>query len=211
MNEQRPAWAWLFFPHLALVIIASVLATAGHFPVTWFQRSPLDKLGHLAAYGGLSFLGVAFFGRARRWPFVICLLVAATLEEVSQRAFPTRTFDLADLAMNVVGISVFGAVAIVKLAAPGRRSHPFLGADGCLLVDDAAGPRESPTLDRELRRQLLEEEELRRELFRAWRTLTFERAAIRPVLPALGPLEWGIGAFIFVFFASLILRCVNAL
>jgi len=117
MNQQRPAWVWLFFPQLALVIVASVLATTGHFPVAWFQRSGLDKVGHLVVYGLLSFLGVAFFGRARRWPFVICLLVAATLEEVSQRAFSTRTFDLADLAMNVIGISVFGAAAIVSLAA----------------------------------------------------------------------------------------------
>lgn len=109
MNEQRPLWAWLFFPQLALVVIASALATTGHLPVALFQRAPFDKVGHLVAYGALSFFGVAFFGRARRWPVMICLLVAATLEEASQRAFPTRTFDLLDLAMNVAGILGFGA------------------------------------------------------------------------------------------------------
>ena len=118
MNEQRPLWAWLFFPQLALIVTASLLATTGHFPVTLFQRSPFDKVGHLALYGGLSFFGVAFVGRARRWPLVICLLLAATLEEVSQRAFPTRTFDLGDLAMNVIGISVFGGAAAARF---GRR------------------------------------------------------------------------------------------
>jgi VanZ family protein len=123
MNEQRPVWAWLFFPQLVLVISASVLATTGHFPVALFQRSPLDKVGHLVAYGGLSFFGVALFGRARRWPFVICLLVAATLEELSQRAFPTRTFDLGDLAMNLIGIAVFGAAVAARLATRGRRSR----------------------------------------------------------------------------------------
>ncbi len=86
-------------------------------------RAPLDKVGHLVLYGGLSFFGVALFGRARRWPFLICLLVAATLEEVSQRAFPTRTFDLGDLAMNLIGIAVFGAAAAATLAARGRRSR----------------------------------------------------------------------------------------
>ena len=116
MNEQRPLWAWLFFPQLALIVTASVLATTGHFPVAWFQRSPFDKVGHLALYGGLSFFGVAFVSRGRRWPFVMGLLVAATLEEVSQRAFPTRTFDLGDLAMNVLGISLFGAAAAARLA-----------------------------------------------------------------------------------------------
>jgi VanZ family protein len=123
MNQQRPLWAWLFFPQLAVMICASVLVTTGHFPVTLIQRSPFDKVGHLLFYGGLSFLGVGLFGRARRWPFVIGLLVIATLEELSQRAFPRRTFDLGDLAMNLIGIAVFGAAAAATLAARGRRAR----------------------------------------------------------------------------------------
>jgi len=123
MNDQRPVWAWLFFPQLAVMISASVLATTGHFPAALFQRSPFDKVGHLVFYGGLSFLGVALFGRARRWPFVIGLLVFATLEELSQRMFPRRTFDLGDLAMNLIGIAIFGAAAAVTLAARGRRAR----------------------------------------------------------------------------------------
>jgi VanZ family protein len=110
-TEARPPWAYLFWVQLALVVLASVLAATAHFPVVAFQRSPFDKIGHLFAYGGLSFLGVAFFGRERRWLVVSCLLAAATLEEVSQLAFATRTFDLGDLAMNVLGISVLGALA----------------------------------------------------------------------------------------------------
>ena len=124
MNEQRPVWAWLFFPQLALIISASLLATTGHFPVALFQRSPLDKVGHLVLYGGLSFFGVALFDRARRRPFLICLIVAATLEELSQRALPTRTFDLGDLAMNLIGIALFGAAAAATLAGRSRRSRP---------------------------------------------------------------------------------------
>jgi hypothetical protein len=126
MNERRPLWAWLFFPQLLLLVTASVLATTGHLPTTLFL-SPLDKVGHLAAYGGLSFFGVALVGRGRRWPFVIGLLIAATLEELSQRAFPRRTFDLGDLAMNIIGISVFGLAATVELRRrldrPAGRPH----------------------------------------------------------------------------------------
>jgi VanZ family protein len=116
MNERRPAWAWLFFAQLALVILASVLATLGCFPSRVFQ-APFDKLGHLGAYGLLAFLAVSFFGHARRWPVIIALLAAATLEEISQRAFPTRTFDFGDLAMNVAGISLFGALASALAAS----------------------------------------------------------------------------------------------
>jgi VanZ family protein len=120
-ERRRPAWAWLFFAQLALVVGASVLATTGHFPWTVFQRWPFDKIGHLGAYGGLSFLGVAFVGPARARRFVVGLLVAATLEEVSQRAFTTRTFDLGDLAMNVIGIGLFGALAVIVRRSGWRR------------------------------------------------------------------------------------------
>jgi VanZ family protein len=116
MHERRPRWAWLFFLQLALVIAASALATAGHLPTTVF-RSPVDKVGHLLAFGGLSFLGVSYFGCARRWRVMLILLAAATTDELLQAAFPTRTFDLRDLAMNVVGILVFG---LARRAAPAR-------------------------------------------------------------------------------------------
>jgi VanZ family protein len=123
MNRRRPRWAWLFFLQLALVIAASALATKGHLPITLFQP-PFDKIGHLVAYGGLSFLGVAFFGAARSTAVVATLLVVAGLEESSQRLFQTRTVDMGDLAMNVVGISVFGAAAVMFA----RRRRPSAAA-----------------------------------------------------------------------------------
>jgi polysaccharide biosynthesis protein VpsQ len=113
MDEQRPAWAFLFFAQLALVIFASVAATAGVFPTVLF-RAPFDKVGHLFGYGLLAFLGVGFFGRGRARLVVVFLLLAATLEEVSQLALPRRTFDLGDLAMNVAGICLFGALSAAR-------------------------------------------------------------------------------------------------
>jgi VanZ family protein len=118
MHEPRPRWAWLFFAQLALVVLASALASAGHLPTTVF-RPPVDKLGHLLAFGVLSFLGVSFFGPARRWRVIAVLLVAATADELLQRAFPTRTFDLSDLAMNVVGIVALGVAARRRPARAG--------------------------------------------------------------------------------------------
>jgi VanZ family protein len=122
MNENtRPAWAWLFFVQLALIIIASVLATTNHLPLAAvLKHAPGDKIGHMLAYGGLAFFAVAFFGRARRWRVLAVLLVAAALEELSQRAFPTRTFDLGDLAMNAIGILMFGNVSLRGRLGPSR-------------------------------------------------------------------------------------------
>ncbi len=101
MHTRRPTWAWLFFVQLALVLIATVLATRGCLPGKLFQP-PFDKIGHLAGYGLLAFLGVSFFGFDRRWLVIGSLLAGSTIDEFAQRAFPTRTFDLGDLAMNVV-------------------------------------------------------------------------------------------------------------
>ena len=110
MTTRRPIWAWLFFVQLALVATATVLATRGALPSKLFQP-PVDKLGHLAGYGLLAFLGVSFFGAGRRWPVIGSLLLVSTIDEFAQRAFPTRTFDLGDLAMNVAGIVVLGSIA----------------------------------------------------------------------------------------------------
>ncbi len=109
-NQRRFLWTCLFVGQLAAVATASALATAGRLPTTVF-RAPFDRIGHLVAYGGLGFFGVARFGRDRFFRVVAVLIVAATLEELSQRAFPTRTFDLGDLAMNIVGIVAFGLAA----------------------------------------------------------------------------------------------------
>jgi VanZ family protein len=120
MKPRRPLWSWLFFVQLILVAGATILATRGAFPAGIF-RAPFDKLGHLGAYGLLAFLAVSFFGSARRAQVIGALLVVSTVDEISQRAFPTRTFDLGDLAMNVVGIVALGILA-ARLGS--RRREP---------------------------------------------------------------------------------------
>jgi VanZ family protein len=193
MNEPRPAWSWLFFAQLALVILATVLATFGCFPPVLF-RPPFDKVGHLGAYGLLAFFGVTFFGHARRWWVVGALLVAATLEEFSQRAFPTRTFDLGDLAMNVVGICVFGALA-AALSAARRRPRPPPPGPRPGLELDAIEPGGATSVDVALVRQCGEEDGLRVEVRKAERELVRVRAAFRPPDPGMGALRW----FLFMF------------
>jgi len=116
---MRPWWAWLLFAQILLVAGATAVASAGHFPSTLF-RAPFDKAGHLVAYGGLAFFAVAFFARRHRWRVIAAVALAATLEEVSQRAFPARTFDLWDLAMNGVGIAAGGWLASRLAPRPHR-------------------------------------------------------------------------------------------
>jgi VanZ family protein len=77
-----------------------------------------DKLGHFCLMGGLSFLAnLVFESRIRRFWFVrvslVSLFVAAivTIEEASQIFVAGRSFDLADLLVDYLGIVTFGDLA----------------------------------------------------------------------------------------------------
>ena len=78
----------------------------------------LDKVGHFLLIGGTAFLLNLALGlrgwRAlgRRWLVgSVIVAVVFTLEEFSQRWFPSRTFDLLDLTADYVGILFFGWLA----------------------------------------------------------------------------------------------------
>ncbi|HEY7370941.1 MAG TPA: VanZ family protein [Polyangia bacterium] len=112
MTTRRPRWAWLLFPHLSLIVTASVLAACGRLPALAL-RGGLDKVGHFVTLGGLSYLAVGFFGRARWLRVVGILAVLSALEEASQAWFPARTVDAADLAANLLGIALGGIAAVI--------------------------------------------------------------------------------------------------
>jgi VanZ family protein len=95
-----------------VIVAASVLAACGRLP-TLALRGGLDKVGHFVMLGGLSFLAVGFFGRARWLRVVAVLGVLSALEEASQAWFPARTVDAADLAANLLGIALGGIAAAV--------------------------------------------------------------------------------------------------
>ena len=78
-----------------------------------------DKTGHFVLFGILAFLvnvvTRASIVRIGRVPLLRgCLLVAviASMEELSQLAFATRTFDLRDLGAGLLGIFAIGQLAV---------------------------------------------------------------------------------------------------
>jgi len=107
----RPWWAWLFFVQLAIVVGAGAFASLGLLPMALFT-SGIDKLGHFLGLGVLSFLAVSFFGHSSWRRTVLIIAAASVLEELSQGLLPARTFDLGDMAANLAGIGLFGALAI---------------------------------------------------------------------------------------------------
>jgi len=78
----------------------------------------VDKLGHFLLVGGMAlFLNLALRLRTwralgRRWLLGGTLVAFAfTVEEISQVWFPSRSFDLLDLACDYAGIMFFGWLA----------------------------------------------------------------------------------------------------
>ncbi|BET65692.1 hypothetical protein ASA1KI_06100 [Opitutales bacterium ASA1] len=119
-GTERRAWArtlaWVALGVFAAVFVAIiVIANRGEGARWWgfLETIPYgDKLGHFGLLGTFSLLlNLALRGRrlARVVPWVmlgsVLLAVAITAEECSQAFLASRTFDLADLAANFVGIA----------------------------------------------------------------------------------------------------------
>lgn len=112
---------WTVFFGLFIVVII-ILADIGHLGLLHdIYDFPFgDKVGHFILYGLLSLVidlslfearPDSDFGRtAVTAGLILALLIG--LEEFSQRWFPTRTFDLFDLAASYLGVACFGWLAV---------------------------------------------------------------------------------------------------
>ncbi len=110
----------LFASFLVFVVYSAITEQTDYFFFKWIRKIPYgDKIGHISLLGTMSlFLNLALqckkinvlkyrilFGS-----FILSLI--ATLEEISQIFFPSRTFDLVDLTFNYLGIFIFGRLAV---------------------------------------------------------------------------------------------------
>jgi VanZ family protein len=99
---------WVTGTFAAFILYIIVCADRGTMPA-WTQiiyKLPgQDRLGHVLLIGTLGLLlNLAFPRRAVLVTVVLAWLVTA--EEISQLWFPTRSFDLLDLAADFIGILV---------------------------------------------------------------------------------------------------------
>ena len=100
-----------------------IFADLGELDIVGFvTRLPYgDKIGHFALYGILTLLiDLAIISPVpspRRGLLVLqvalVLALVIGLEEFSQRYFPSRTFDLVDLAFSYLGVIFFSLVALM--------------------------------------------------------------------------------------------------
>ena len=113
---------WLTFLFTSFIILIIVLADTGNLGIlAIFYRVPfVDKAGHFILYGILCLLiNLTLFrsipSQSRNWIVLLSGLTLALLiglEELSQRSFSNRTFDLVDLSASYLGVIFFSWLAI---------------------------------------------------------------------------------------------------
>ena len=128
-------WFTLLFTLFIILII--VLADTGNLGIfRLIYRIPYaDKVGHFILYGILCLLiNLTLFrsipSQSRSWIALISGLTLALLiglEELSQRGFSNRTFDLVDLSASYLGLIFFSWLALL---ADSRQSMKGAGAEG---------------------------------------------------------------------------------
>lgn len=114
-------WRWAAVAWLILVMVIIFCADRRLLQPLFLyvnNHSGLDKLGHFVLIGGMAlFLNLALGLRETRWLGRRWLLgslivgVVCVFEEISQFWFPSRSFDLLDLASDFAGILFFGWLA----------------------------------------------------------------------------------------------------
>jgi len=127
---------WLYVGTIlfaGMILLISISATM-EWGLQWFQlvrRLPWgDKVAHFVLMGGMSLLlNLSLRARQVRLPYASVLLgslvlyVLVTIEEFAQMLLPSRSFDLADLASNYLGIYLFGLLAVRWSQKPNRVQH----------------------------------------------------------------------------------------
>jgi VanZ family protein len=114
---------WLAILFTLFILLVIILADAGvlaHYVGFVYDFPFGDKAGHFILYGLLTLLlDLALFrsfpNQSPVWIALQCGLVLALLigiEELSQKSFSSRTFDLVDLTFSYLGVAFFSWLAI---------------------------------------------------------------------------------------------------
>lgn len=117
-GDHRDMVGWLLWPQIALAVLVSLMAYLGLLPLYLLSWPFADKVLHLLLIGALAFwLNIWLpdwqvqMGRVRLPVAVLLPFALAAAEEVMQGWSPLRTFDLGDLASDLVGLLLFYALS----------------------------------------------------------------------------------------------------
>lgn len=128
-QENRHAMIrWMLWPQVSLAVMATLMAYLGLLPLYLLAWPFADKVLHMILIGSLAFWLNLWIhdwqlqmGRLRLPVAIVLPLLLAAIEEMLQSLSPLRTFDLVDLASNLVGLLLFYALSrwvMVRIAPP---------------------------------------------------------------------------------------------
>ena len=102
-----------FLPAIAVAILIFYLSTTGkvNLPQSMTDLFSMDKLGHFAAYGFLTyFLLYGYIFPSSKWEkkgvhiaLIISILYGISLEVIQKVFFPQRYFEYLDIIANIIG------------------------------------------------------------------------------------------------------------
>lgn len=131
MRLHQLTWIYIF------VLVAIIVSADGDWFSSVFglvHAVPFgDKVGHFFLIGFLAFLvnlslgaSTIGVGRIQVLRGNLYVMVPVLLEEISQIAFPSRTFDLLDLAADAAGVLIFGRLVCLTMALYASRAQVSL-------------------------------------------------------------------------------------
>lgn len=129
-GNRRRMLSWFLWPQVSLALMVTLMAYLGLIPLYLLRWPFADKFLHMLLIGVLAFwLNLwlpdwrLHFGRLRLPIAVVLPFTLAFIEEIMQSWSPLRTFDLGDLASDLVGLLLFYALSqwmVARMAPPNR-------------------------------------------------------------------------------------------
>lgn len=117
-SNPRKMISWLLWPQIALVVMVTLMAYLGLLPLDLLRWPFADKVLHMLLIGALAFWLNLWLpdwqlqlGRLRLPVAVALPFALAAGEELMQSRSPLRTFDLGDLASDLLGLLLFYALS----------------------------------------------------------------------------------------------------
>jgi hypothetical protein len=127
-GNRRRMVSWLLWPQVSLALVITFMAYLGLIPYFLLTWPYADKVLHMLLIGALAFwLNLWLpdwrleYGRLRLPVAIVLPFALAAVEEALQSYSPLRTFDMADLASDLVGLFIFYALSrwvSARLLAP---------------------------------------------------------------------------------------------
>jgi hypothetical protein len=98
---------------VALVLLATLSAWLGLLELRFLMIPGADKVLHFLLFGLVAFFALGWWAERPAGVVLAPLVLLILVDEGLQFWGATRSFDLLDLGANLVGVAIFGRLAVV--------------------------------------------------------------------------------------------------